>query len=170
MTTRTQAKADAELRDLAAVTEISDRQILRDLHRVGCSSRTTILLKLVPLVDRIEESDVRGHQLAHSLENRPADEFFRVTLRGLRASLEGLPPEEQGRRERKLIMQFRSGASVSGDFFRVGSKISHTDKSVISEIVTALERDYSPEQENPSSHWKDDVRSLLDSRNGSRCL
>ena len=163
LTARRQAESEAQLRDLSAVTGISDRQILRDLQRFDYNTQTAIPLELMPLIQvawsdgsvnqqererifriarlgGIEDGDPRWHRLAQYLETRPPDEFFRLVLRALRAFLEGLPNEDRGRRERSLIMQCTSVASVSGGFLGLGSKISDAEQSAISEIVTVLER------------------------------
>src|SRR5262249_62401333 len=47
---RRQVDLEAQLRDLSAVTGISDRQILRDLQRFDYNPQTSILLELMPLV------------------------------------------------------------------------------------------------------------------------
>ena len=167
---RRQAESEAQLRDLSAITGISDRQILQDLQRFDFTAETASLLDLMPLVQvawtdgsvnrqerervfriarlgGIDESDLRWQRLVRYLDGRPSDEFFRVTLRALRASFEGLPLEERRRRERALVMHCTSVAAVSGGFLGLGSRISDAEQSAISEIVAVLDRSGPADQE-----------------------
>ena len=162
---RRQAESEAQFRDLSAVTGISDQQTLQDLQRFDYNAQTALLLELMPLVqvawsdgsvnelerkriftiarlEGIETGDPRWDRLAQSLQIRPSDEFFQATLRGLRASLEGLPVEDRRRIDRKLIIHCTSVASVSGGFLGLGSRISNAEQAAINEIVAALEWDY----------------------------
>lgn len=161
---RRRAEAERQLLDLCVATSILDPEILRDLQRQEYNPQTVILLEVVPLVqvawsdgsvneqereriyriarlDGIEEHDPGWRRLAQCLETRPSDEFFRVTLRALRAWLAVLSAEVRGRIERKLLAHCTSVASVSGGFLGLNSKISGAERSAIGEIVAALERD-----------------------------
>jgi hypothetical protein len=158
---RRHAESEAQFRELSAVTGISDQQILQDLQRFDYNPQTALLLELMPLVqvawsdgsinelereriftiarlEGIETGDSRWDRLAQSLETRPSDEFFQATLRGLRASLEGMPVEDRRRRDRKLIMRCTSVGSVSGGFLGFGPRISNAEQAAINEIVAAL--------------------------------
>jgi hypothetical protein len=161
---RRQAESEAQLRDLSAVTGISDRQILRDLQRFDFNAQSAILLDLIPLIkvawsdgsvnelereriltiarlDGMQDGDPNWARMAHYLETRPSDEFFRVTVRAVRALLETVPLGDRGRLEHELIRHCTSVASVSGGFFGLGSRISDAEQSAIREIVAALDRE-----------------------------
>jgi hypothetical protein len=161
VTARRQAVLEAQLRDLSGVTGLTDRQLLRDLQRVGYSAATASLLDLVPVVqvawsdggidaqereqifawaraDGIGDDDPGAERLAQWLETRPSDEFFEATLRAVRALLENLPPAERVPIERKLVRRCRSVAAVSGGFLGLGPRISNVEESAIGRIISAL--------------------------------
>jgi hypothetical protein len=158
---RSQAEAGATLRQLAEITGIGDEALLRDLQGHGFSPQTVRLLELAPLVlvawsdgsvtlqEKREISLVArlhgfgegipgyGH-LVGWLETRPSDEFFRVTLRGIRAVLEALPGEERQRRERELLSRCTQVAKVSGGFLGMGSRISAPERVAILRVAAQL--------------------------------
>ena len=79
-----------------------------------------------------------GH-LAGWLEARPSDDFFRLTLRAIRAALEALPGEERERKARELVLRCIQVAKVSGGFLGLGSKISAPERVAIRQVAEQLE-------------------------------
>lgn len=158
---RQRADMEAALRGLSAATGIADRELLRDLHRLGYEAETGVLLQLMPLVQvawsdgSVSEEERKGifhiaaqkgvqngrawGRLTEYLETEPPPELFRVTLRALRESHEALPLEEREKRQGELLMQCMKIASTSGAFLGFGSKISVAEESAIKRIVSALE-------------------------------
>jgi hypothetical protein len=164
---RRRADAEAQLGALGAATGIADRDLLQDLLRLGYNAQTADLLDLMPLVqvawsdgsvkghereqifriarlNWIETGDPKWRRLAQCLANRPADEFFDVTLRGLRAALEAMPVEDRARRQSRLLIHCTAVATASGGLLGLGSSISASEQSAISEILAALDSDDSP--------------------------
>ncbi len=158
---RQKADREAALHGLSAATGIADRELLRELLRLGYEPETGVLLQLMPLVQvawsdgSVSEEERKGifqiatqkgvengralGRLTECLEREPAPELFRVTLRALRESHEALPLEERERRQGELLMQCMAIASSSGAFLGFGSKISVAEEFTIKRIAGALE-------------------------------
>jgi uncharacterized tellurite resistance protein B-like protein/uncharacterized protein YjiS (DUF1127 family) len=157
---RRRAETERELNELSAATGIVDRDILLDLQNLDLEPDTALLLRIVPLLQvawsdgsinsqerqRIAQiAEGRGldrdhsawRKLSHYLEEQPADEFFRVALRALRASLETAPTDEQDRCRRELLADCTSVALAAGGLLGI-RRMSEAERLVINEIAEAL--------------------------------
>lgn len=157
------------LRELRSAAGIADRDLLEDLSRIGYEPRTAILLELVPLVQvawsdgsvndkereqilniaarqGIAEDTPAWRRLNECCETRPSDEFFRVTLRALRALRGSLAAADRAQRDSDLLRNCAAVAAAYGGFLGLGSKISSMEEVVIAQIAAALktEEDLSP--------------------------
>jgi tellurite resistance protein len=153
-------EAERQLNELSAATGIVDREILLELQNLGYDPASATLLHIVPLVqvawsdgmvnsqERQRISQIAGRwglddedpgwlKLTAYLEDRPSDQFFRLTLRALRAWLETAPREEQERSRRELLADCTSVALVSGGLIGFG-KMSQAERVAIDEIGAAV--------------------------------
>ena len=157
---RRRLEAERQLNELSAATGIVDREILLELQNLGYEPASATLLHIVPLVrvawsdgivnspERQRISQIAGRRgvdhedpewlkLMVYLDDRPSDQFFRLTLRALRESLETVPREEQERSRRELLADCTSVALVSGGPIGFG-KMSQAERVAIDEIAAAV--------------------------------
>lgn len=157
-------KLKAEAKDqLSEETGISDEEILNDLQGLGYT-RSTIenLLPLLPLVEvawaegnvtdkereRVLELAARRgimpdspeyQQLTEWLREKPADEFFRRTMRIIRAFLNTLAPAKRSYHRTKVISDCLSVAKASGGLFGFGNKISDVEMEMMEKIIEDMQ-------------------------------
>jgi hypothetical protein len=157
---RRHLETEKALNELSAATGIVDREILLELQSLDSDPASVTLLRFVPLVQvawsdgtinslerrRISEiAGLRGldhddpawPKLMRYLEDRPSDQFFRLTLRALRASLETAPIEQQKRRRRQLLADCTSVALVSRGLMGFET-MSQAERVAIDEIAAAV--------------------------------
>ncbi len=153
-------KLKAEAKDnLSEETGISDEDILNDLYELGYA-RSTIenLLPLLPLVEvawaeggvtekerkRVLDLAARRgiwpdtpeyQQLTGWLREKPTDEFFRRSMRIIRAFLETLDPAQRSLHRTKVISDCLSVAKASGGLFGFGNKISDEEMRMMEQII-----------------------------------
>ncbi|MFN0084782.1 MAG: hypothetical protein ACKVX9_05295 [Blastocatellia bacterium] len=152
----------AEREELAAVTGVSDEEILATLQEMGYTRKTVRLLYLVPLVQVawasgsvteheremvLEAADLCGaledsqihHQMLSWLEERPEQAFFDRTLRVISDILATLPPEKREAGRSSLVTFCANVAAASGGILGFGSKVSAAEQEVIERIAAELE-------------------------------
>jgi hypothetical protein len=158
---RRSAAADAQRRQLGEIAGIADDDILRDLHALGYTPETMMLLHLVPLIqiawaegsvsDKerdliVQAARSRGiaagstadAQLSRWLSQRPSEELFDKTLRAIRAILESRSPEERAASERDLLSLSTAIAAASGGIFGMGA-VSEDERAILARISAQLE-------------------------------
>jgi hypothetical protein len=144
-------------------TGISDDAVVAELKADGYDRETIRLLHLAPLIQVawahgevpaeerrhiLEAARIHGvapgsraHECLTSwLETRPSDQFFRKSLRAIRAILHSMEPELRETRKLDLLELCTKTAKASGGFFGLGSKISASEKALLAEITAELER------------------------------
>ena len=141
---------------------IKDDEVVAELKADGYDRETIRLLHLAPLIQvawahkvHAEERRLileaakmhgvapgsRAHErLTSWLEVRPSDQFFRKSLRAIRAILHSLEPEHRETRKLDLLALCTKVAQASGGFFGLGSRISAREKALLAEITAELER------------------------------
>jgi hypothetical protein len=158
---RQRAESEAERKQMAEVTGVSDDAILQDLLEMGYNHETVKLLYLVPLlqvawIDNItkreqeliyEVARLRGielgsaayQQLTQWLNRKPSEAFFQNTLRVVQAMLHALPSEKQQTIAYDLVSYCTQVAEVSGGLLGLGS-ISSDEQSLLKRIADELEQ------------------------------
>jgi len=145
-------------------TGITDDEVVAELKADGYDRETIRLLHLAPLIqvawahgDKVPVEErrhileaakmhgvapgSRAHErLTSWLEVRPSDQFFRKSLRAIRAILHSLEPEHREIRKLDLLALCTKVAQASGGFFGLGSRISAREKALLAEITAELER------------------------------
>lgn len=154
-------RADLEERRLhmAEASQINDPNILEALEKLGYNPTTVSLLHLVPLVQvawadgsvrHAERNRVFGiaylhgvnektpayQQLVAWLDQPPPEEFFRGTLRAIRAHLALLPQNERRARQDAIMHCCTDVARAAG--WHLG-RIGVTERKLLDEIQKELE-------------------------------
>jgi hypothetical protein len=153
--------AQKERAGIKQATGITDDHVVAELQAFGYDRETVRVLHLVPLlrvawvdgeISREEkqhileaarlhgvEPDSRAHRRLQSwLEHQPGDEFFRKSLRAVRAVLHAMEPEQKHARRFGLLSLCVKVAAASGGFFGLGSKISAAERALLAEIASEL--------------------------------
>jgi hypothetical protein len=156
-------KERAEIKQAAGIT---DDHVGAELQACGYDRETVRVLHLVPLlrvawvdgeISREEkqhileaarlhgvEPDSRAHRRLESwLEHQPGDEFFRKSLRAVRAVLHAMEPEQKHAQRFGLLSLCMKVAAASGGFFGLGSKISAAERALLTEIASELAQAHS---------------------------
>jgi hypothetical protein len=163
-----QRKREAEAREehleVKRAAGIEDDRVAAELRAAGYNRETIPLLHLVPLIqvawaDGKISQDERRHileasrlhgvdegsnahrQLVSWLDARPDEEFFRRSLRAIRAILHALEPEQRQTRAADLLTLCTKVAAASGGFFGIGRKVSPEEKQRLAEITAELDHD-----------------------------
>jgi hypothetical protein len=146
--------AHQERAEMKQVAGIADDHVVAELQASGYDRETVRVLHLVPLLqvawadgeiskeERLHileaarlhgvEPDSRAHRRLESwLEHRPGDDFFRQSLRAVRAVLHAMEPEQKHTRKLGLLALCTKVASASGGFFGLGSKISAAERALL---------------------------------------
>jgi hypothetical protein len=157
---RRRMEAESRLNELSAATGIVDRETLLDLQSFDYDPASAALLRIVPLVQvawsdgtvnsqerqrisqiagsrGLDREDAGWHKLSRYLDDRPTDQFFQLTLRAFRESLESAARDEQERRRRELLADCTSVALVAGGLIGFG-RVSRAERLVIDQIATAV--------------------------------
>lgn len=153
-------KQHAELKQASG---IADDALVAELRACGYDRETVKVLHLVPLLqvawaDGEIAKEEREHILeaarAHGVEpesraykrleswldQRPADAFFRKSLRAVHAMLHALEPEHKHNRKIGLLQLSQKVAAASGGFLGIGSKVSAAERAVLAELTSEIER------------------------------
>jgi tellurite resistance protein len=159
---RRQAAAQQEHEEIKRAAGIDDDRLIAELRANGFNRETVPLLHLVPLIQvawadgeisqeerrhileaaRLHgvEPDSPSHARLESwLDARPEDEFFRKSLRAIRAVLHALEPEHRDTRKADLLTLCTRVAAASGGFFGIGRKVSLEEKQLLAEIAAELD-------------------------------
>jgi hypothetical protein len=151
-------KERAEIKQAAG---IADDHVVAELQACGYDRETVRVLHLVPLlrvawadgeISKEEkqhileaarlhgvEPESRAHRRLESwIEHQPGDEFFRKSLRAVRAVLHAMEPEQKHARRFGLLSLCMKVAAASGGFFGLGSKISGAERALLAEIASEL--------------------------------
>jgi tellurite resistance protein len=154
----------AEIRQVAGLPDDHD---VAELKASGFDRETIRVLHLVPLLEvawadgkiskeerlhileaaRLHgvEPDSRAHRsLASWLEHRPGKDFFRKSLRAIRAVLHTMEPEQKQARKLSLLSLCTKVAVASGGFFGLGSKISAAERALLAEISSEVGHAHGP--------------------------
>jgi len=144
---------------MAEASQINNPNILEALEKLGYNPTTVSLLHFVPLVqvawaggsvrhaerDRVfaiaclhgvKANTPTHEQLVAWLDQRPPEEFFRGTLRAIRAHLESLPQTERRARQDAILHCCAEVASAAG--WHLG-KIGAAERKLLEEIQKELE-------------------------------
>ena len=144
-------------------TGLTDDEVVAELKADGYDRETIRLLHLAPLIQVawahgkvhaeerrhiLEAAKMHGvapgsradERLTSWLEVRPSDQFFRKSLRAIRAILHSLEPEHRETRKLDLLALCTKVAQASGGFFGLGSRISAREKALLAEITAELEK------------------------------
>lgn len=152
-------KEHAEMKHAAG---IADDHVVAELRANGYNRETVRVLHLVPLLQvawadghiskeerqhildaarlhGVEPGSVAHQRLESWLAERPSDQFFRKSLRAIRAVLHAMEPEHMHSRKLGLLSRCKKLASASGGFFGLGSKISMAERALLAEIAAEVE-------------------------------
>ncbi|MGE5569480.1 MAG: hypothetical protein ACM3S5_10640 [Rhodospirillales bacterium] len=159
---RREAAAKKELEEIGRAAGINDERVVAELSACGYNRETIPLLHLVPLIQvawadgeiseeerrhiheasrlhGIEDGSAAGRQLASWLESKPSEEFFRRSLKAIRAILQALEPESGKARANDLLSLCLKVASASGGFFGFGRKVSREEQELLEQIAAELD-------------------------------
>jgi hypothetical protein len=155
---RRRADQEERRRRMAETCQIDDPSVLATLERLGFSPTTVSLLCLVPVVQvawargsvshaernrvlaiahlhAVEENTPAYQQLEAWLEWPPSTEFFRGTLRAIRAALDLLHEDERKTRRDALIEDCRDVALAAWHLGKMGA----AERKMLEEIQMQLE-------------------------------
>jgi hypothetical protein len=156
---RRRADLEEQRLHMAEASQINDPNILEALEKLGYNPTTVSLLHLVPLVqvawvggsvrhaerDRVfaiarlhgvNENNPTYQQLVAWLDQPPPEEFFRGTLRAIRAHLGLLPQNERRARQDAIMHCCTEVASAAG--WHLG-RFGAAERKLLDEIQKALE-------------------------------
>ena len=159
---RKRREAEAQRKDLAEGSGISDEEVLATLQDLGYTRDTVLLLHLVPLISvawaddkvsgperdlileaarlrNISEDSAAFKQLNDWLTNRPSEEFVEQTLRVILNLADTNAPGETEMRRQNLLELCTRVAEASGGILGLG-KISSEEQSVIDRLAQRLEK------------------------------
>lgn len=163
---RRRAESEAVRRRLGEQAGVADEAILQDLHALGYTPETVMLLHLVPLVqmawaegnvsDRernliiqaarsrgIDDGSAADKQLAGWLTDRPSDELFEKTLRAISAILQARPAEERDASRKDLLSYLTAIATASGGVLGFRA-VSDEERELLARISRELEAAHGP--------------------------
>jgi hypothetical protein len=158
---RTSAR-EAELVRLMEAFGIRERELVGELADAGFDIETFRLLYLVPVIHvawsdgdvsrqeseqlqriaglhGIEPGSAAHKRLTGWLSERPSDQFFQASLRGVRAMLRRRPASEAQALGRDLVWYCTRIASASGGFFGLGSRISREEEEMLTRLTAELD-------------------------------
>lgn len=156
---RRRADLQEQRQHMAEASQINDPNILEALEKLGYNPTTVSLLQFVPLVqvawaggwvrhaerDRVfaiarlhgvNENTPTYQQLVAWLDQPPPEEFFRGTLRAIRAHLGLLPQNERRARQDAIMHCCTEVASAAG--WHLG-RIGAAERKLLDEIQKELE-------------------------------
>lgn len=159
---RRKKAARKEREEIGRAAGIDDERVAAELSACGYSRETIPLLHLVPLIQvawadgkisederrhileasrlhGIEDGSGAARQLASWLESKPGEEFFRRSLRAIRAILQALEPQSGKPRTNDLLTLCLKVASASGGLFGIGRKVSREENNLLAEIAAELD-------------------------------
>ena len=159
---RRKAESDDQRRRLGERAGLADEDVLRDLHELGYTAETVMLLHLVPLIQTawaeggvspkerdliVKAARARGvdagsaadAQLSQWLTQRPSDDLFEKTLRAIRTILQAQSPETRSASERDLLSLATAIASASGGIVGFGA-VSEEERQILARISGELEK------------------------------
>jgi hypothetical protein len=154
------AAADRAKRDLGAKTGIVEPAVLQELHELGFTPETVVLLPLVPVVQMawaeggvtpaerkllgelarargVAEGSAADHQLSEWMTTRPGTDVFAKASRLIRAMLDAGSQEGDRLSADDVIRQAESIASASGGMFGIG-KVSAEERAMLARLATEL--------------------------------
>lgn len=158
---RRRAALQAERREMAETSGITNEDVLRDLQDLGYTRETVSLWHLVPLLyvawidgdvtnqerERllelartrgIQEGSPAYQQLVDWISHRPPREFFEGTLRAIRHLLASLPSGEQEACRQDLVACATQIAEASGGLLGLTPSISRAERELIERFTTEL--------------------------------
>jgi hypothetical protein len=159
---RRKAESDDQRKRLGERAGLADEDVLRDLHELGYTAETVMLLHLVPLIQTawaeggvspkerdliVKAARARGvdagsaadAQLSQWLTQRPSDDLFEKTLRAIRTILQAQSPETRSASERDLLSLATAIASASGGIVGFGA-VSEEERQILARISGELEK------------------------------
>lgn len=151
---------EQELQKMSAGQGDIDQEVIEALQDLGYRDTTIRLLHLVPLVQIawaedgvslderkaiIDIAAARGvtpdteayKQLTKWLDERPAEELFKDSLRAIRILLEALPDDKRDATRHDLVEYCTQIARVSGGFMGF-HKVSETERKQIEDIARMI--------------------------------
>ena len=154
------AAADRAKRELGAKTGIAEPAVLQELHELGFTPETVVLLPLVPVVQMawaeggvtpaerkllvelarsrgIAEGGAADRQLSDWMTASPSTDVFTKASRLIRAMLEAGSEESDRLTAEDVIRQAETIASASGGMFGIG-KVSAEERAILTRLATEL--------------------------------
>lgn len=157
---RMRARLEADQNQMGKILAVADKQVLRELQKMGFNRKTVRLLYFVPLIQvawsegmitgfelrkiiEIARLDKRlrkaqFEQLLNWINNKPTDDFFTASLKIIRIMLESLDDAEKAESKKDLISYCTAVARASGGLLGLGNRISDIEKNQIEKIAGAL--------------------------------
>jgi len=165
-TMRRNSDLESERQSMAKVIGVADEEILREIQDFGFTCETIRLLYFVPIVliawaegkvtnserklifeaareQGIEENSLAYQKLSDWLEDRPAEEFFDMSLQLIRMILQSLPRERQQDGKIKIFSHCTEVAEASGGttgFLGGGYRICDEERTAIKRVAAELNR------------------------------
>jgi hypothetical protein len=157
---REAAAAERVRNDLGRKIGLEDREQLQELHDLGFTPDTVVLLPMVPIVEMawaeggitraerdlilpfarrrgIEEGSAADHLLTEWLTNRPAEAMFHGARRLIRAVLDAGFAQAVDFNADDLVKHCEDIASASGGIFGIG-RVSAEERALLTSITADL--------------------------------